>query len=739
MMNPGSNGVPAVNPDSYWCAVPAEDMPGAIIARALRYRDRLLQEGRLDLWRRSERTYYGQDAEGGMANSAAVTFGGEDGELVMIRVNHYASILKGLLATAVSKRPAYEPRASNSDAESAQQVTLARSLLEFYQREIDIEGVRIETARSAELFGEAYTAIRWNPFIGKPVGLVGPDGQPVDPTQPPEGSRPMREGDLEAQSMNPIEVIHDLDSTARDWKWCILAYRENIWDLVARYPQQREALMQLRGSANARWPRSAWSSSPFERNVSTSDGDIVTVWWLYHLPTDAMPQGRHTQVVGDVVLEDRAMDLEVIPVIPLLPEREVAMQRGHSSMFDLLALQEAYDSAFDSMLTQIDAHAVPNVVGPKGTDISPEQLSGKLNFIQYEPMPDVPGGGVPSVLNLLDLSPQLIASITNVKTQMETLSGINQVIRGDIGDMPKLSGAAYALLQSLAVAFNSALQSAVVRHDEHVGSKIISLLKKYARNERQVEIVGTANKGALESWSADKISTITRVVVDVGSPMQQTTAGKLEIADKLLTSKLITTPQEYIQVVTDGRLEPIYKAPKAGLDLIARENELLAKGNPPIGPATPMLGPNGQPQIGPDGMPMMAPPRLSVMALLTDDHAIHVTEHAAVLAEAHVRADPKLVDIVMRHIQEHEQKFMTMGPELGMLTKQSVQPPPIVPAGPPQGPPPPGAHGAPPPKKPGGPPEAPKALPLGHPAPPGGPSMPTNPSNGQPAPAPVAT
>lgn len=706
-MAPGTGATYSTPSDRYWADCAPEDLANVILDRATKYRDRLRKEGRLELWRRAERTYYGQDANGGMANSAAVTFGGEQGEIVMIRVNHYASIVKGLLALAVSKRPSYEPRATNTDAESAQAVTLCRSLLEAYARILSLEAVRLETARAAVLFGEAYSVLRWNTWIGKPQGLVDPDGNPADPSINFEGARIVREGDLEAQTMTPLEVVHDLDSTGREWKYAILAYRENAWDLAARYPQAREEILGMRGGSSRRWSRSAWADSPWETATVENDPDIVTVWWLYHLPTDALPNGRKAIVCGTVVLEDGTMDLDTIPVQPLYPEREVSLARGWTGMNDLLALQEAYDSAFDSILTQIDAHALPNVMMAKGTDISPEQLSGGMRVIEFEPNPEAPNAGAPSVLNLLDLSPTLIASLQLCKQQMETLSGVNQIARGDIEGLPKLSGAAYALLQSQAVAFNTALQSAVVQHDEGLATKEIDLLKHYATNERQVEIVGKAQKGALATWSADKLSSIERVVVESANPLQEQTSGRLEIATQLLQAKLPGfQAEQFIEVLTTGRLEPIYRGAKAELDLIARENEDLAAGTP-------------------------------CRVELTDDHALHVSEHKAVLAQVGVRGNEQLAEITRQHILAHSNMWHQIGPDLSALTKQSIPGPPIVPqmpATPPAGP-----HGAPKPGLPSPPPNPNRAQPLGHAPPTAGPMMPVNPINGQHAPNPGAT
>lgn len=297
-------------------------------------------------------------------------------------------------------------------------------------------------------------------------------------------------------------------------------------------------------------------------------------------------------------------------------------------------------------------------------------------------------------------------AIDKLQTLMETLSGINSVVRGD--PLPQLkSGAALALVQSLAVAFNANLQQAVVAHDEGVASDRLMILKRYADNKRQVETVGRANRGAMREWSKDDLSTIQRVVIEVGSPLQDQTAGKMEIATQFLQYGLVKRPGKYFEVLTTGRLDDVFMSEKAAEDLIIRENQYLADGSGPV------------------------------VTNVTDDHVVHIREHTAVLAQQNVRLDKAASERVMQHILEHQQKWLAMDPALALVTGQSVMPPP--PAGPP-------APGAPPPPKGAGPkangdlsdgpPDPSKARPLGGPPPDGGPNMPTNPLTGARAPQP---
>jgi len=711
----GTGGFAALPDDRYWADVESEDLPEVIQSKALRYNARLRRDGRLSLFFAAERTYYGFDANGGMADSTAVNYGGENGENVVIRTNHFRSIQQALIATAQHDRIAYDPRATNTDTESARQVVLAKSLLEFYHRALSLEEVTTDAARASLNFGEGYTALRWNPFVGKPVGykdrpvldergnpLLDADGLPI------VDKVAVLSGDVEARMFNPMEIIHDLDRASKDLDWAIVPYRENLWNLAARYPEWKDDIIALRGSGERLWARSASrSSSPWERQTDDSNADLVTVWYLYHLPCDALPKGRFAMVLSGssgVVLEDEEMDLAEVPVYLLTPEREMTIARGHTPMWDLLALQEVYDAVLNGQITNVTTFGVQNVLAPKGTDFSPELVAKGMRLLEYTPNPDAPNGGRPEALDLLSMPASVDKFRDVIQRLMETLSGINSVIRGDPAPQLK-SGAALALVQSLAIAFNGGFQSAVVRHRERVGTGLISLLKRYAKNPRPVEIVGRANKGAMIEWSGDKLDTIDRVTINVGSPLQESSAGRLEIAQQLLQNKLLKTPEQYIEVLSTGRLESAYSGEKAQLDLIARENEDLAEGKP-------------------------------CTVRLVDDHGIHVREHAAVLAIREIRENDAASKIVLDHINAHTQMWMAMGPELGSLTQSVAPPPPPALQAMPQGsaPKPPGPTTGPGPNA--GPP-APdgRARPLGGPPPPGGPLMPTNPLTGQRAPA----
>ena len=141
---------------------------------------------------------------------------------------------------------------------------------------------------------------------------------------------------------------------------------------------------------------------------------------------------------------------------------------------------------------------------------------------------------------------------------------------------------------------------------------------------------------------------ISRVKVNSANPLTKTGAGRMEIAKDLLgAGNMIKTPEQYLGVLTTGNLEPLYQHDNSERMLMLAENEQLMEGNP-------------QPVV------------------MTDDHPIHVLEHAGVLMSPEARSNPKVTKAVLQHIQEHINLAKSMDPAVAAMLKQAsfFQPPP---------------------------------------------------------------
>src|SRR6187431_288927 len=97
----------------YWASVEPKEIADEILEKVDRYYKYMSMSGRLDLFRRSWTYFYRPRVTGGRLNPT-----GEQGELTTLSVNHYRNLLSHLETMTTQQRPAFEPRASNTDAKS---------------------------------------------------------------------------------------------------------------------------------------------------------------------------------------------------------------------------------------------------------------------------------------------------------------------------------------------------------------------------------------------------------------------------------------------------------------------------------------------------------------------------------------------------------------------------------------------------------------------------------------------
>ena len=606
----------------YFASLAGKDFASAIFEKIDEYYTHLQTSGRLGLYKRLANSYFSGYLRGGRLNA-----GGDQDEFTMINVNHFRNVLQHMQTMTITQRPAFEPRATNTDYKSKAQTIVARGVLDYYNREKGM-GENAEAATEGGLvFGESESVVEWD-------SLAGQDYM-ADPNK--EGGA-LKDGDVTFKTFGPIDCIRDVSLTSADkMKWRVYRDFENKFDLAARFPEALDRILSLEIDSSAmsnRW-LSPWT---------WKDGDIVPVYIFYHDRTPACPNGRFALLIDkEAPLMDSGLPYDSFPGFRLAPAEQKSTPFGYSSSFDLLPIQEAIDILYSSVVTNQSNFGVQNVLLPTGSNISVQQLVDGLNALYYDPK-----FGKPESLNLTNTPPEIFNMIQRLEGIMETLSGINSVTRGNPEASLK-SGAALALVQSMAIQFNSGLQKASARQVENIGTAVIKILAKFPKTRRMVEIAGKANRTYMKEFTGEDLSSISRVTVDLGNPLARTTAGKVQMAEDLLSNKLIETGDQYIQVLTTGQLEPLIESKQAELMLISAENEMMSAGQKPI-------------------------------VAVTDDLALHIREHKVVLASQEARQDAGVVKSVTEHETEHlnmlEQLSGSNPNFLIALGQTPVQPPP---------------------------------------------------------------
>jgi hypothetical protein len=604
----------------YFAADEAEATAGVLLQKIDSWCNNLETNGYLQKLRDSWSAYHGA-YYADITSGHKIAFSGEQGEIANLPVNHVRNLAQHLLVMTTANRPSMEARASNTDFKSLSQAILANGLLDYYMREKRLEKYLKRAVEYAIVLGAGYVKMTWNATTGEIYEFNEETGTPI------------YEGDVEFANMSPFDVIVDSTKESPEGHdWVICRTWKNKHDLMAKYPDLARKIASI--------PTKDQNSRFKFGSFADDKTDDVAVFEMYHRRSEALPEGRYMMFLAqDVILHDGPLPYRMLPVFRISPADILGTPYGYTNIFDLLPLQDALNSLFSTILSNQSAFGVQNIIVPRGSDINPMQLAGGLNVIEYNQQ-----AGKPESLNLTDTPAEIFKFTDMLSQQMEILSGVNSVSRGQ-PDPNLKSGAALALVQSMAIQFASGLQQSYVQLIEDVGSSLITMLRDFASVPRVAAIVGKSNRTFMKEFKGDDLANVNRVIVDVGNPLARTTAGRLEIAQQLLQMGLIKDPAQFLVVLNTGRLDVTYEGEQTELMLIRKENEKMISGE-------------------------------SVTAIWIDEHKEHILEHKAVLADPDLRNDPEVVNLVLTHIQEHLDHLEQAKPEsLIVLGQQPIAPP----------------------------------------------------------------
>lgn len=553
-----------------------------------------------------------------------ITFGGEQGELSHLPINHIRNIAQHMKTMTLASRPSFDARAANTDPKSLIQAQLASGLLDYYMREKRLERYISTAVEYAIVLGAGYVKLAWDQGQGAITERdIDENGRDII----------IREGDATFSNLSPFEVIYDLSKQDQNHDWLITVDFVNRYDIIAKFPEYESEILGLGG-------KDEWQGLIFNKTMATEE---IPVFTFFHRPTDSVPDGREIVLLSEtVVLTDQPLPYRQIPVYRVSPNDVLGTAMGYASIYDLLPIQDAVNTIYTSIFSNQVAFGTQNLFVKTGSNVSMSNLGGGLNIIE--------GLEKPEVLNLLGTSPQSFQLVQMLENLMETLSGINSVTRGNPEANLK-SGTSLAMVQSMAVQFISGLQQQYVCLLEDVGTGLIDILKDYATEPRVASIVGKNNKAYLKQFKSDDLMEVNRVIVDVGNPLAKTTAGRMEIAQQLMQMK----PDEFsvaqfIQLINTGNLDTMTDKSTRKINQLQMENERLMAGTP-------------------------------VKAFAFDDHIEHIKEHTSLLDDPDIRDNDELNAAVLAHIQEHVDLSRSVDPAVQQALGHVVLPPLAPPGG----------------------------------------------------------
>lgn len=579
-----------------------------------------------DMWK----AYYGIY---GTDSDHKISFSGEQGEYVSLPVNHFSNLARHIYVMITANRPIMQARAINTDYKSLSQTYLANGILDYYMREKHLEDALKNAVEMAIVLGSGFIKMEWNATAGEMYDADDETGE----TQ--------YEGEIEFANLSPLDVVFDGTKESFNHDWYLCRTFKNRFDLSAKYPEFKDKILGKSTKSDS----SIYRMSMF----SNDDTDDIAVYEFFHKRTEALPDGRYMLFVdGDIVLLDAKLPYRTMPLFRIAPATIMGTPYGYSPMFDIFPIQEAINTLYSTIMTNQSQFGVQNLFVPDNSNLVIESLDGGMNIIK--------GNAPPEPLQLTNTPKEVFDFLNLLITSAETISGVNSTTRGNPEASLK-SGTSLALVQSMSLQFVSGLQQSYIKMIEDVGTALIAILKDFAMTPKVIALVGRNNRTLLKEFTGDKISAINRVIVDVGNPLANSIAGRVEMAEQMMQMGIIKDARKYYEVLTTGRLDAAYEGEMDELLLIKRENELLLEG-------------------------------AAVQCSPLDQHSQHIAEHRAVLADPDLRTDFNLVRSVMDHIQDHMDALRNTDPALLQMIGENPLPPaapmalPVDPNAPPPAP-----------------------------------------------------
>lgn len=709
----------ATKTDIYWAADPdSSAATDAVVKRIASYRRTMDETGLALRILRSFNAYQGYGPNGD-SESSRTTYAGQTGEILKLTVNQYAAMANQTVVLITSNKPSVKALASNNDYASLAQCKFAESLNDYYDRELSVSDVEREAARNMVLFGESWVILDWDNSQGEPsmvAEYLDSDGKPSE--------RVINNGDVRIYSLTPFDVARDpIAQKADALEWIVFRRRVNKWTLAAQYPDKADDIKAY-SSTKSMFTGNADIEFEFFGNrtrQTTENEDMVWLWEFRHIPTPALPNGRlikfldaktvlfdtietipahdeevQVQVPGQVDpltgqmisepgtrTETQSVDEEVVDhgypyrdslfAFSSAPERIPSTSLGHTAFFDLLSLQEGFDLSASIMMSAINAGGLQNLYVPRGSNITVNKLTGALNVIEYD------GDKKPEAQANLAI-PQAVSEFGDMlRGWMQSRVSLNDVVTGKpTAGMPAQG---MALLRAESVEFHSGLQEAYERLVQRDRTGILKLLQIFANSERVALIAGKGNHWALREFKRQDIENFNRFVIEPINPSLKTLAGKVSFAQPLLQGGMIT-PQQYLQLHSTGRLEPITDFSAANQARIERNKELLMQG---IGLPPFKMGPDGNPQLN-QGLPEFADVKgLFVRPLITDTFWADIPEYLSILATPEIREINQVTQKVLQVVQYCMALWQQQPPAITAVLKGVAFPggggPPIPPMG----------------------------------------------------------
>lgn len=548
----------------YRFAKKGEDLAAEIIDFVYDFQDHAINKGYAKSWIKNQDYIEGKFFEAYPGDDIIDI--GEQGEQKAMFFNHFRNFYTHTYNQVTANTPAYTVTAANTDIESKKSAQVAKRVVDHYHKVQGFEELINNSTKKGIGHGDGYLTIEWDPSIGEKMAED-------------ESGKLHYKGDFSGDVKTVWNVFFDYNKEVKkDWDWVIFRKKKNRFDLAATFPSKKEEILAINDFKNT--DRYWQYLSDIQSDDSKSQSDDIWVYSFYHKATPAVENGVYAMVAGDdknasVMLYEGKRNFygTRLPIFSISPDEYMTECFGFTDLNSCRGPQELMNVVLSSLATNAIAAGSQNVyAGPSGNNLDIQSTVDGMNFIYADIKPEV--------LDFYQENPGLYNLINYCKQNMETLTGQNSVVRGDVAGAPNLkSGVAIATVINMAAQYSMGLTKSYYSMFEAVYTFMIDVLKVVANEERLIEIVGKRRASDVGYFTKEDLEGVSRVVVEKVNPIIKSPAGAMEIGMELLKLEAITTEQ-YFDIINTGNIDFATENLESLTDLITAYKDALTDGKP---------------------------------------------------------------------------------------------------------------------------------------------------------------
>lgn len=604
----------------------------------------------------------------------------EDGEKPKYRIrltsNQIAPGTQSLISKLLKTKPRMMATPGTSSDKDLQAAQMSERLLEFWWDDFGLDDSLEEGLLWAAVAGQGYWKICWDEHAGRQMSfLLGPDGQPIlddhakdqfrallEQHQIPPQEQVVYMGDIKVEVVSPFHLF--IDPSAKKFSEAKWAFHESYLDpdtLKAMYKKDLP-------------PDSTPASPEDTLPMGSSDRSNLTVRKVvtgYFLPTASMPKGRIVTWSGEHILDDQPWyyPTNELPFVKFPGVRVPGEVYDTSVVEQAIPIQKELNRTLSQIVEYKNLTIKPQWKAPVGSIMqAPNDEPGAI--WEYNPI----GAMAPEPIMPTALPAYVFNHLESLKVRLDEIFAKTEITEGSVPPNVE-AGTAIDLLQEMATDRLAPQIRLIEMSIARAGRLMLSLAKKYYIEPRMLKIRGSAGSFQVKQFTQSDIDGAVNVVVESGSGLPRTRAGRQARIMEMIDRQLIRPDQAY-KYLDMADMTGLAQQFALDEDQARREHEKLNQGQilnqQALQEAQGQVQMAGQMGVNPEtGEPfqdendfeMWAQQAMQSAAVspgVLDNDAVHLDIHAQVIKGVEFeRMPPEVQQAYVMHAMQHQGRLQS--------------------------------------------------------------------------------